>query len=102
MKRSELTYKAMENMGWVAINKVFDLEDIVYNIKAIEPDGNYLWKYLKCSRSVNTFSRIEFNMCSTYENYYKIETLEVSTDNKNWYEVAQRRVKVGSKCIYAD
>ena len=102
MKRSELTYKAMQNMGWVSIDRYLDLEDIVNNIKAKDANGIYLWKYLKCTKSANTFSRWEFNMCSTYEVYYKIETLEVSTDNKHWYDIAQRRVRVGSKCVYAD
>ena len=102
MKRMELTRKAMEDMGWVSIDKYMDIEDIVHNIKAKDKNGVYLWTYLKCVKSANTITRTEYTMCSTYEHYYKYETLQVSTDNKKWYDVAQRKVEIGKRCIYAD
>lgn len=102
MKRSELTYKKMQNMGWKATTKTCDLEDIVHNIKARDTDGTYLWKYLRCWKSENSYTQTEYGMCSTYENRYKTETLEVSTDGKTWFEVAERPVCVGSRCVYAD
>ena len=92
----------MRNMGWVSIDKDLDLADIVNNIKAKDDNGIYLWKYLKCTKSDTTFTRTEFNMCSTYKNYYKTEILEFSNDNKHWKSVAKRDLKVGSRCLYAD
>ena len=102
MKRSELTRKKMEDMGWKATNKDCDLEDIVYNIKVKDTDGTYIWTYLRCTKSANSFTKTEFGMCSTYEIRYKWETLEVSVDKINWYEVAKRIIEVGRRCTYAD
>lgn len=102
MKRSELTYKIMRNMGWKATNRDCDLEDIVYNIKAKDTDGTYLWTYLRCTKGDDTFVRTEFGMCSTYDVYYKYEALEVSVDKNRWYKVAERPVEINRKCVYAD
>ena len=102
MKRSELTCEIMKDMGWKPTSENCTLEDIVRNIKTKDTDGTYVWTYLRCTKSENTFSKTDFGMCSTYKIYYKWENLDVSIDKKYWHTVAERYVEVGRTCIYAD
>ena len=102
MTRTELTRKAFEDMGWKSIDMTMDTEDIVYNIKAKDADGQYLWKNLKCTKGNKTRERDDWGMCSTYRVRYRNEILEVSADGEKFYPVAERFVEVGRQCIYAD
>ena len=102
MKRSELTYEIMKDMGWKSTNKSCTLEDIVRNIKTKDTDGTYVWTYLRCTKSEDTYVRTEYGMCSTYEINYKYESLEVSVDKIHWYEVAKRPIEINRRCTYAD
>ena len=102
MTRTELTREIFEKMGWVSLDKTMDLEDIVYNIKAKDVDGQYLWKYLKCYKGDRYLVRDDFGMCSTYRVTKRNEILEVSYDGKKFYPVAERFVEVGRQCVYAD
>lgn len=102
MKRSELTVKAMEDMGWVEVEARKEplIKDIVCYIK----DGFY--KYLRCtvdkSRGAETRTCDDFEMCATYRVQQHREFLEVSEDNVTWYRVAKRWVETARWCIYAD
>ena len=99
MKRSELTLKAMEDMGWEEVKPRTEplIKDVV---SAIKDD---FYKYLRCTLDKNhTWERDSFGMCSTYRVTYCYEYLEVSLDNKEWWKVAKRWHELGRRCIYAD
>lgn len=101
MKRSELTSKTMADMGWRATDRNnLPMKDIVHNIQSKNEDGSWFWK-LRTVKS-RPFTKDEFGMCSTYEVKYVREYLEVSDNGKKWYDVAERDVEVGRRCIYAD
>ena len=101
MKRSELTVDAMKNMGWRATDRnELPIKDIVYNIQQKNEDGSWFWK-LRTHKS-RTFTKDDWGMCSTYRVTYVREYLEVSGDGKKWYDVAERDVEIGRRCIYAD
>lgn len=101
MKRTELTSQAMKDMGWKPLDpNDLRIKDIVFNIQARNDDGSWFWK-LRCVDG-RKFTRTEFGMCSTYDVTYKKEYLEVSADGTSWNAVAERDVRVGSRCVYAD
>ena len=102
MKRSELTSKAMADMGWRAMDRNnLPMKDIVFNIQSKNEDGSWFWK-LRTSKS-RPFTKDEFGMCSTYEVKYVREYLEVMDSySKKWYDIAERDVEIGRKCVYAD
>ena len=102
MKRSELTRKAFENMGWKSTDKTMDTEDIVWNIKAKDINGQYLWKNLRCVKGNRYREYDDFGMCSTYRVTKRNEILEVSYDGEKFYPVAERFVEVSRVCTYAD
>lgn len=102
MKRTELTAKAMKDMGWTPIDaNDLRIKDIVFNIQQKNEDGTYFWK-LRCVDGDKRTSRMSYGMCSTYEVYYKNEYLEVSVDGKDWHKVAERFNETNRVCRYAD
>ena len=98
MKRSELTVKAMRDMGWIAVNDEPNIKDIVFNIQE-----NEYWRYLKCEKDMSErYVTKEFGMCSTYEVKFVYEYLSVSADKVKWFKVAKRPVEISRYCTYAD
>lgn len=99
MKRSELTVKAMEEMGWEEVAPRTEplIKDIVCAIK----DGFY--KYLRCAIDKSrTWTETDFEICATYKVSYCWEYLEFSLDNVEWHRVAKRPHQISRWCVYAD
>ena len=101
MKRSELTYEKMIQMGWEALNVIdLPISTIIENIKKKNEDGTWYWQ-LKCEMHKRQ-TRRDYTMCSTYKVLVDREYLLMSTDNKSWYKIAKREKEIGRQCIYAD
>ena len=101
MKRSELTSKAMVDMGWRATDECLPIKDIVFNIQSKNDDGTWFWK-LRTTKS-RPFTKDRFEMCATYEVKYVREYLEVlDAYGKKWHDIAERDIEIGRKCVYAD
>lgn len=101
MKRSELTYEKMLQMGWEAENiRTLPLRIIVENIKRKNEDGSWFWK-LKCKTHKRQTKR-DYTMCSTYKVLVDREYLLASEDGNNWYYIAKREKEISRQCIYAD
>lgn len=97
MTRDELTVDIMKNRGFAPCEG-FTLEEIVDKIKTLG-----VWNFLRCEMEKHYYySDREYEMCATYDVYYRDEFLEVSNDKREWKRVAVRRVETGRHCVYAD
>lgn len=96
MKRSELTFEKMFNMGWRNEHPCLTIEKIVDYIKS------YKYPYLRCTMDDGLYSYDDHGMCSTYRVYYNIEYLEASINGTKWEKIAYRKVEKFRNCIYAD
>ena len=99
MKRSELSVKAMENMGWEEVVSREEplIKDVVSAIKS------YFYKYLRCTIDKSKrWEEIDYTMCSTYVGTYCYEYLEASLDNKEWFKVAKRKHLLSHSCKYSE
>ena len=100
MDRLDFTKQIMEDMGWVAYNDSdLNIDDVIYNIKAKNEDGSYVWEYLRCRDDKMDYVKYEIDSGLTYKITYKKEYFEVSEDCKIWYTVAVRDTEISRKCV---
>lgn len=96
MTRTELTIDIMKDRGFSQVDDI-PLETVVKKIKT------GIYKYLRMAEDKEyVYSSKEYTMCSTYDVFWNIEYLEASYDNVNWFKVAQRKINVRKRCVYAD
>ena len=99
MKRSEVTIDVMKREGFKELES--GEEPLIKDVVECIVSGFYKRFRLISGHRVN-FTRTEYTMCSTYENSYTWEYLEVTVDGIEWFPVAKREKLIGRRCTYAD
>lgn len=98
MKRSELTGKALREMGFRKADEVYGLINLD-NIAEIIKTRPFQYK-----EGVRTYKDKEFGMCSTYLVTYRVDEIFCQVDGADgkFVKMLERDVPISKGCVYAD